>query len=313
MNLLLATTDENPDVWVDAFSRHFPDAKVRVWEAGDDAPADFAMVWRPPVEALRNRQGLKAIFNLGAGVDGILKLDLQSPGTLSKEVPVIKVDDAGMAAQMAEYVLYVLLRHFRRFDAYGVSQAAGQWTPLAPYHRDDFPVAVMGLGELGAHVARTVAALGFPARGWSRSQKTIEGVECHAGSAGLTGFLHGARVLVCLLPATPETHGMINRAVLDQLADGAYLINVARGPQVNDDDLLAAIGAGKLAGATLDVFDREPLPEDHPFWQQPRITITPHIAAVTLVEESSLQIAEKIRRILAGLPVSGVIDRARGY
>ena len=314
MDLLFATSGDDPREWMDAFAQQFPDANIRVWREGDRAPADFALVWKPSADALRGRQGLKGIFNLGAGVDGILKLDAESPGVLPKDVPVIKVDDAGMAAQMSEYVLYVLLRHFRRFDDYEKAQTAHEWASKLPaYRREDFPVAIMGLGELGAHVATTVAGLGFPTRGWSRSEKRIDGVDCYAGEAAFDKFLDGVRVLVTLLPDTPGTRGIINRSLLGKLAKGAYVINVARGSQVVDNDLLAAIGDGHIAGATLDVFHEEPLPATHPFWSEPRVSITPHVAARTLVAESTVQIAEKMRRILAGLPVSGVIDRSRGY
>lgn len=314
MDLLFATSGGDLNEWMAAFSKEFPDAHIRAWREGDNAPADFAFVWKPPVDALRDRAGLKGIFNLGAGVDGILKLDAQSPGALPKDVPVIKVDDAGMAAQMSEYVLYVLLRHFRRFDDYEKAQRNHEWASKLPaYRREDFPVAIMGLGELGAQVAKTVSGMGFPTRGWSRSEKRIDGVDCYAGEAAFDAFLDNARVLVTLLPDTPETREIINRRLLGKLAKGAYVINVARGSQVADADLLAAIAEGQIAGATLDVFHEEPLPADHPFWSEPRVTITPHVAARTLVPESTVQIAEKMRRLIAGQPVSGVIDRSRGY
>lgn len=313
MNLLFAMTGENPQPWIDAFSRLLPNAISRVWSAGDDAPADFAFVWKPPAEALRGRAGLRAIFNLGAGVDGLLKLEEREPGTLSKDVPLIRVDDAGMAAQMSEYVLYMVLRHFRDFDAYGQAQQRREWLPRPPNDRATFPVAIMGLGELGTHAARTVASMGFPTRGWSRTAKQIDGIHCFAGADEFDTFLDGARVLISLLPDTPDTRGLIDRRLLGRLAPDAYLINVARGSQVVDADLLAALDSGHLAGAALDVFHAEPLDSAHPFWSHPRVTVTPHISAHTLVSQSSAQIAEKIAHILAGRAVRGVVDRSRGY
>lgn len=313
MNLLFAVTGEDPQPWIDAFAQLLPDATARVWAPGDDAPADFAFVWKPPAAALRGRAGLRAIFNLGAGVDGLLKLEEREPGTLSNDVPLIRVDDAGMAAQMSEYVLYMVLRHFRDFGQYEQQQRRREWLPLHPNDRATFPVAIMGLGELGTHVARTVASLGFPTRGWSRSAKHIDGIDCFAGADGFDAFLDGARVLVSLLPDTPDTRGLIDQRLLGRLAPNAYLINVARGTQVVDADLLAALDRGHLAGAALDVFHAEPLDSAHPFWTHPRVTLTPHISARTLVPQSSAQMVEKIAHIMAGRPVRGLVDRSRGY
>ncbi len=313
MNLLFAMTGEDPQPWIDAFARLLPQAKARAWSPGDHAPADFAFVWKPPADALRGRAGLRAIFNLGAGVDGLLKLEEREPGTLSTDVPLIRVDDAGMAAQMSEYVLYMVLRHFRHFDHYQQQQHRREWLPRPPNDRATFPVAIMGLGELGAHVARTVASMGFPTRGWSRTAKQIDGVQSFAGADAFDAFLDGARVLVSLLPDTPDTRGLIDRRLLDRLAPDAYLVNVARGSQVVDADLLAALDSGHLAGAALDVFHAEPLDSDHPFWGHPRVTVTPHISARTLVLQSTAQMVDKITHILAGRPVRGVVDRSRGY
>lgn len=313
MKLLFAMTGEDPQPWINAFSQHLPDAVSRVWAPGDDAPADFAFVWKPPADALRGRTDLRAIFNLGAGVDGLLKVDEQSPGTLPIGVPLIRVDDAGMAAQMAEYVLYMLLRHYRRFDEYEHAQDRQVWEDLSVPPRDAFPVAVMGLGELGTHVAKTVASMGFPTRGWSRSAKQIDGIDCYAGKDGFDAFLSGAKVLVSLLPDTLETRGLIDRHLLGKLSKGAYLINVARGTQVVDADLLEALDNGQIGGAALDVFHKEPLDVAHPFWRHPLVTVTPHVSARTLVKQSSAQMTEKIHRILSGQPVRGIVDRVRGY
>lgn len=313
MKLQLFVPDGRYDPWIAGFAEALPEAQCMTWEQSQGTPADYAVVWRPPVGMLRGRTDLKAIFNLGAGVDGILRLRDEEPEALPAGVPIVRLDDAGMAAQMAEYVTHAVLHYFRRLDDYAAQRQAGTWKFLKPHRRADFTIGVMGIGTLGSHIARTLASFGFPVRGWSRSARHIEGVQCHAGQEGQAAFLDGLRVLVNVLPLTPETENIIDAALLARLARGAYLINVARGPHVVDEDLLAAVQQGQLAGATLDVFRTEPLPADHPFWAEPRITITPHISALTLREDSIAQIAGKIRALQAGQPIAGVVDIARGY
>jgi glyoxylate/hydroxypyruvate reductase len=313
MNLLFCTPGEDPTPWLQAFRDALPGATMRAWQPGDTAPADYAAVWRPPAEVLRGRSGLKAVFNLGAGVDPILDMLSREPDTLPESVPLIRLEDAGMAAQMIEYVTYAALRYMRRFDTYERQREAHQWTVLEAARPADFPIAVMGLGKLGAAVSSTLAKAGWPVRGWSRTAKAIEGVQTFAGDAALAPFLAGAKMLVNLLPSTPETRGLLGKAVFEPLAEGAFLVNIARGAHVVDIDLLDAIRRGKIAAAMLDVFAQEPLPADHPFWQEPKITITPHISAMTLRTEAVAQIVGKIRALERGEKVSGVVDRIRGY
>jgi len=313
MELLFCLPGEDASSWLHAFERALPEAAVRVWQPGDTAPADYAAVWKPPVEVLRGRPGLKAVFNLGAGVDAILEMVNREPDTLPESVPLIRIEDAGMAAQMVEYVMYAALRFMRRFDEYDRERAAHRWTVLEAARPANFPIAVMGLGQLGAAVARALAQAGWPVRGWSRTAKPIKGVETFGGEAGLEPFLAGAKMLVNLLPSTPSTRGLIGRRVFDGLAEGAYLVNIARGAHVVEADLLGAIRRGRIAGAMLDVFAHEPLPAVHPFWEEPRIEITPHISAVTLIDEGVEQIAAKMRALERGEAVTGVVDRVRGY
>lgn len=313
MKVQLYVPDGRYEPWIEGFAEALPEAQCVTWEQSQGQPVDYAVVWRPPVEMLRGRTDLKAVFNLGAGVDGILQLRDADPEALPAGVPIVRLDDAGMGAQMIEYVTHAVLRHFRRMDDFAAQQRAGTWKFLKPNRRADFTIGVMGIGTLGAQIAQALAAFGFPVRGWSRSARTVEGIECHAGEQGQAAFLDGLRVLVNVLPLTPETENIIDAALLARLGRGAYLINVARGPHVVDEDLLAAVQQGQIAGATLDVFRTEPLPAEHPFWQEPRITITPHIAALTLREDSIAQIADKIRALQAGRPIAGVVDLQRGY
>ncbi len=312
MRITYCCTDSRPEPWLQGLSRALPNATVELWAPG--APqADYAVVWAPPQQFFDEQVALKAAFNTGAGVDALLKL------RLPEGVPIVRLDDAGMSVQMAEYVCHAVIRHFREFDAYETDVAEGRWSFRKPRLRDDWPVGVMGLGVLGERVSRALAQFEFPVKGWSRSPKAVEGVECFSGDIGGEGFkafLAASRVLVCLLPLTPETQNLLNRDTLAQLRPGGYVINVARGGHLVDEDLLALIDSGHLAGATLDVFRTEPLPAEHPFWAHPKVTVTPHTSARTLRDESIAQIAGKIRALQNGAPITalaGVVDPQKGY
>lgn len=313
MKLQLYVPDGRYTPWIEGFAEVLPEAQCLTWEDSQGQHVDYAVVWRPPLEMLRGRTDLKAVFNLGAGVDGILRLRDNDPEALPAGVPIVRLDDAGMAAQMSEYVAAAVLRYFRKLDAYDAQERAGTWKFLKPHRRADFTIGVMGIGTLGSHIARTLAGFGFPVRGWSRSAKTVEGVQSFHGADGQVAFLDGLKVLVNVLPLTPDTEDIIDTGLLYKLARGAYVINVARGQHLVEADLLAAVQDGQIAGATLDVFRTEPLPADHPYWQEPRITITPHISALTLREDSIAQIAGKIRLLAQGKPIAGVVDLQRGY
>ena len=308
MRVLLCTPAKTLAEWRGALERALPEAEVRAWEPGLAWPADYAALWLPPAEVLAGQSRLKAIFNLAAGVEALLKRV-----ALPQGVPIIRLEDAGMARQMAEYVTWAVLRYFRRLDVYAAQQVRAEWLVHRPLGHAEFPVGVMGVGVLGSHVAQAVLGCGFPVLGWSRERKQVSGVKCFAGLAELEPFLAGSRAVVCMLPQTADTEGMLNKHTLAMLPAGAYVINVARGGLVVDEDLLAALDAGHIAGATLDVFREEPLPAAHPYWRHPKVFITPHASAVTLCDESAAQVAAKIRRLERGEPVTGVVDLARGY
>ena len=306
MNITFCCTDTKAEPWLQGLRSAFPEASVSVWEPG--APqADHAVVWAPPQQFLDEQQALKGLFNIGAGVDALLKLRLP-PG-----VKVVRLDDAGMSVQMAEYVCHAVIRHFREFDGYEADVKAGKWSYRKPRDRQDFPVGVMGLGVLGERVAKALRVFDFPVHGWSRTPKAIEGVMTYSGEVGFETFLSSSRVLVNLLPLTADTQDILNRDTLGKLKTGGYLINVARGAHLVEADLLALLESGHLAGAMLDVFRTEPLPAEHPFWHHPKITVTPHTSARTLRDESIAQIAGKITALEAGLPIAGVVDPVRGY
>lgn len=310
MKILFHATGKMADAaWLPVLRSVLPEADIRVWQEGDDAPADFAVVWKPCADMLAASRGLKAIFNLGAGVDAILQMG----DVLPIGVPLVRIEDGGMGVQMAEYVTQAVLRHFRRDDEYEAQRRDKRWHVLHPHEKADFPVGVLGLGVLGMRITQALQAFGFPLHGWSRTRKQMAGVVCHAGDAELDTFLRATKVLVCVLPLTADTRDILNENTLGKLQRGAYLINVARGAHVVDEDLLALIASGHIAGAKLDVFREEPLPPSHPFWNEPRISITPHISAQTGMEDSAAQIAEKIRALQQGRAISGVVDLAKGY
>ena len=306
MNITFCCTDTKAEPWLAGLRMALPNAQVSEWQPG--APqADHAVVWAPPQQFLDEQPGLKGLFNIGAGVDALLKLKLPP------QAKVVRLDDAGMSVQMAEYVCHAVIRHFREFDGYEADVAQGRWSYRKPRARADFPIGVMGLGVLGERVARALAQFDFPVHGWSRTPKDVDGVTCHAGAAAFDSFLASCRVLVNLLPLTPDTRDILNRDTLSRLRPGGYLINVARGAHLVDDDLLALLDSGHLAGATLDVFRTEPLPASHGFWKHPKITVTPHTSARTLREESIAQITGKILALERGDPIAGVVDATRGY
>ena len=306
MKITFCCTATKPEPWLTGLRAVLPAAQVELWQAGAPA-ADHAVVWAPPQQFFDEQPQLKGVFNIGAGVDALLRLRLPPQAT------VVRLDDAGMSVQMAEYVCHAVIRYFRAFDGYEADIKAGQWSYRKPVLRADFPVGVMGLGVLGERVAKALAQFEFPVMGWSRSVKAIAGVRSFAGEVQFNNFLAATKVLVNLLPLTPDTRDIMRLGTLSQLQRGGYVINVARGAHLVDEALITLIDSGHLAGATLDVFRTEPLPAQHPFWQHPKITITPHTSARTLRDESIAQIAGKIVALERGEAIAGIVDIVRGY
>ncbi|SDO94391.1 glyoxylate/hydroxypyruvate reductase A [Rhodoferax sp. OV413] len=306
MRIALYGADGPAEFWTDGLRALWPQAEVAHWAPGSP-PADYAVVWAPPQAFFDEQPGLKAVFNLGAGVDALLKL------RIPPQTQLVRLDDAGMAVQMAEYVCHALIRHFRALDAYEADTHAGRWAQRPTRARADFPVGILGAGVLGQRVAQALRGFDFPVNVWSRQPKQLDGVRGFAGAAQLDDFLAASKGLVCLLPLTVDTENILNRRSLSRLQPGGYLVNVARGAHLVEADLLALLDSGHLAGATLDVFRNEPLPAAHPFWAHPKISITPHTSARTLREESLAQIAGKLQALLQGQPVAGMVERERGY
>ena len=306
MRITFCCTGTKAEPWLQGLRAALPGATIEEWTPG--APqSDHAVVWAPPQAMMDEQPALKGIFNIGAGVDALMRLKLPAGAA------IVRLDDAGMSVQMAEYVCHAVIRHFREFDVCAANQLHARWAFNKQLRRADFPVGIMGMGVLGERVAKALLQFEFPVNGWSRSAKPVDGVRGFHGEAQFNDFLAASRVLVCLVPLTPETVDIMRRETLSKLRPGGYVINVARGGHLVDDDLIALIDEGHLAGATLDVFRTEPLPQDHPFWSHSKITVTPHTSARTVRDDSIAQIAEKILAMERGEAVAGVVLPDRGY
>ncbi len=274
-----------------------------------DAAIRYLLAWQPPAGLYDHLPGLRAIFSLGAGVDHLF-----ANGPTPPSVPIIRLRDAGMGRQMAEYALWAVIAHHRRMHAYHRLQQERRWNPLPVRAAEEIRVLILGLGVLGTAVARAVAMHGYHVSGWARRPKHIADVKCLHGRPALEKALNQTDVLINLLPLTDETRGMIDRALFSQMKPGACFVNIARGDHVVEQDLLQALDTGILEHAILDVFSDEPLPGDHPFWSHPAITITPHVAARTLIGPSARQIATNIAIFEAGgMPPEGIVDPGQGY
>jgi glyoxylate/hydroxypyruvate reductase A len=308
MALLFLSKADNPVEWRERLTARLTGLDMRVYpKVGDPRDVDAALVWRYPPGELKRYPNLKLICSLGAGVDHLLA-DPDLP-----DVPLARIVDPDLARAMAEYALLAVLYFHRDFDHYRRAQLEGKWLKRANATPDKRRIGLLGLGEIGMACATVLRGRGFPVAGWSRSPKSIEGVTCHHGAAGFTALLRESDVVICVLPLTLETTGILDSRAFALMPPGGYVVNVGRGKHLVDDDLLAALDSGHLAGAMLDVFAREPLPAAHPFWSHPRIVVTPHIAALTNPATAADQIAENLRRLADGRPLINLVDRAVGY
>ncbi|GAB3129819.1 2-hydroxyacid dehydrogenase [Novispirillum itersonii] len=310
--LYVISGGDDPGQWRGVFSARFGDAlRVAVWpEAVDPAAVEYIAAWSPPAAAsFAGFANLKAVFNLGAGVDKLL-----ARPDLDPAVPIVRLQDAGMAPQMVEYALYGVLRHQRDFDVYAQDQAERRWQPRLPRLAAETRVTVLGIGAIGGAVAVALAGLGYSVRGWSRSLRSLPGVDCRAGADALPLLLPETDILISVLPSTPETRGMFNAVTLGALPAGASFINCARGDQVDEAALLDLLDSGHIRMALLDVFRTEPLPQDSRLWSHPCVVATPHVAASTLPGPAVDQIADGIAALSAGIsPLPGQVDRSRAY
>ncbi len=290
---------------------HQIDSKLDIRSLDDIGNPDeilMVLAWKPPIGIFPRLKNLKLIQSLGMGIDHLFACQ-----DLPKTVAISRIIDTDMGMQMAEYVLYGILHHHRRMHAYKIQQANGIWKPLSMPAPKGSRIGIMGYGELGKIVAKSIHAQGFPISTWSNSPKTIANYRMYFGRETLSNFLQETDILVNLLPLTTQTKHILNRTSLYQLPQGAFLINPARGSHLIEKDLLEALAAGQIAGALLDVFEQEPLPADHPFWLHPQITLTPHIAANTNPETSSEQIVKNYNLIKSNKNPINQADTKKEY
>jgi glyoxylate/hydroxypyruvate reductase A len=310
MAVLLSTKAATMDWWRRALLAVDPTLTIRLFpDAGDPAEIEAAVVWTAhDMAELRRYPNLKLIVSMGAGVDHLLRPPGPPPG-----IPVARLVDRMLTTQMGEWVLLNVLRFHRQDLDYRALQAAKRWEELPAPVTAETRIGILGLGELGSHAAGLLTRLGFPVMGWTRRPKAVEGVENYHGADGLAAMAARANILVCLLPLTPETRGIVDAQLLSLLPKGAFVINGARGGHVVDADLLAALDSGQVAAAALDVFQPEPLPVDHAYWSHPKVVMTPHAASITIPESAAPQVVENLRRARAGEPLMNLVDFSAGY
>lgn len=308
LTLLYKSDAERGREWAKIFAAEAPDIPFRQWpDMGDPADIRYAVMWEPLADLAERFPNLQVLFSSGAGAD---QFDLKG---LPAHIPLVRMVEPGLAACMAEYVAWAVLSLHRDMVAYGADQRREAWAPLRVIPAAERQVGVLGLGVLGLGSLEILKGLGFQLSGWSRSPRAVAGVRTFAGVEALPEFLEGCDILVCLLPLTGETRGILGRNLFAKLPKGAGLINVGRGGHLVEADLLAALEAGQVSAAILDVFDKEPLPKGHPFWSHPQVLVTPHIASMTQPATAARAVIANIRRHQAGAPLTDVVDRARGY
>ncbi|VAW11234.1 D-3-phosphoglycerate dehydrogenase [hydrothermal vent metagenome] len=309
MGIVIIRQDGKVQLWKEALMAIAPE--IPVYGYMEEHPADeinVALVWKHPKGILKKYPNLKYIASNGAGVDFIFE-----DTSISDKLPITRVVDIMLASDMSEYVIAVIFSYLKNLNQYKADQLKGVWRPT-DYHRiADFTVGVLGLGALGAVLAKDLVHFGFKTQGWSNSKKSFENVKTFSGKGELSQFLSSTQILVCLLPLTKKTSGVLNKELFKQLPKGAYIINVARGGHLVDTDLLEILDTGHLSGACLDVFHQEPLPADHSFWNHEKINITPHYASVSDTAEVVPQIIENYKRMRKGEPLLNLVSRVKGY
>ena len=310
MAVLLSTKAHTMQDWKAALLAVDPTLEIRLFpEAGAPEEIEAAVVWTAhDMMELRRYPNLRVIVSMGAGVDHLFRPPGPPPG-----VPVARLVDTRLTQGMTEWVLLNVLRFHRQDPEYRDLQARKVWEELPAPETSARRIGILGLGELGSDAARALRALGFPVMGWSRRPKQVDGLETFHGADGLTAMAAKTDILICLLPLTPETRGVIDARLLGAMKPGGFLINAARGGHQVAADLLAALDSGHLAGVALDVFEPEPLPEDSPFWTHPRVILTPHAASITIPSSAAPQVVENIHRACAGQPLVNLVDFSAGY
>lgn len=301
------TASDIPD-WKASLASRLPEFEIVELMSDEGAGCDVALVWAPPANAFTRCPNLRGIIMQGQGVDHMMR-----DQTVPRDIPLVRLIDPDMASALSHWAILNALDFWRDGALYRDQQARRVWNPLPQRPATGAKIGILGIGAIGSVIARRFAALGFEVRGYARTQRDIDGITCFAGPGQLAAFAKGLDIVVSVLPLTPDTTGIMNAAFFANLADGAFIINGGRGPQVNDMDLLAALESGKVGGAALDVFAVEPLPQDHAFWTHPGVCVWPHVAAQTNATSAADQVAAAITAMMAGTEPANRVDWSRGY
>lgn len=308
MSFLYKSDPVRGAVWAQRFAQQLPELPFRIWpDMPDPREVRFLAAWEPPADLATRFPNLEMLFSTGAGVD---QFDFS---VIPESLPVVRMVESGIVNGMVEYATLAVLSLHRDWNIYHQQQQEGRWQAHRVYPASSRRVGVLGLGTLGQAVLQKLRGFGFACAGWSRSAHEIDGVECHSGADGLQAFLRCTDILICLLPLTEQTRGILSLPLFEQLPTGACLINVGRGAHLVQDDLLRALDNGQISRAVLDVCDPEPLPAGHPLWSHPQVLLTPHIASMTQPETAVDVVIDNLRRHRQGQPLIGLVDRVSGY
>ena len=306
MSVLVAITGRDNTKLIAQLQARLPSTKIQQWpDCNNLETIDFVLAWKAPHDMWAKLPNLKAVSSFGAGVDSI---DLN---LLGDDVDVVRIVDEKLAQDMAEYVLTHVLAQKLRLKEYFIKQTQHQWKSKRAYQQNN--VGILGFGELGKACAKRLIANNFTVNAWAHTHKTSNTVNLFYGEQGLQNMLSDIDYLVCLLPLTKKTKGIINKSTISMLPNHAVIINVARGEHVIETDLLKALEENSLRAAVIDVFEHEPLSKEHPYWQHDKITLTPHCAALSDINSVSAQIAENVERLQQGITLNNRIDRTKGY
>lgn len=308
MAILVVSPGRDPKVWVRELRLQLPDEQVHAWTEDleiDKGKIEFAVSWKHPFGIYKDYPNLKVIASMGAGVDHIT-----GDPDIPEGITVTRIVDEQLTTDMSEFVLALIMSYLKNISFHHCNNS---WEPKKYQRIEDAHVGILGLGTLGGGLASVLLKNDFKVSGWSNSEKNMEGVTTYHGDSQLPDFLKNVNILVCLLPLTPETEGILNKDLFKQLPQGAYVINVARGEHLVEEDLLEMVQEGNLSGASLDVFRTEPLPESHPFWKEPKIMITPHIASITDPRKVVPQVVDNYKRLKNNEELKNVVPREKGY
>ncbi len=309
MSIVIITAGKETNGWEKALKAKRPELEVLVHpDAAAKDKVEFALTWGHPLGVFKEYPNIKCIASMGAGVDHILR-DPELPASAT----ITKLEDPNLTRDMGLFVVALVLNHLRNLTVHKLNQQQHNWSRKRYLTTENTTIGIMGMGTLGAHVAAELTKLGFTVNGWARTAKQLADVKVYKGEKELDSFLAKSDILICLLPLTPQTENILNEQTLSKLPKNAFVINVARGKHLVDEDLIALLDSGHLAGASLDVFREEPLPKDHPFWSHPKINITPHIASVTDPASAVTQILDNYDRLQKGEPLKNIVSPELGY